>query len=94
MSDLLSVQVMVSGRVQGVFFRDFALKRAVELGIVGFVRNLHGGRTLEVQAEGERAKLEELIDNLKTGPTGAKVEKTDVIWSDYSGDYSCFSVKY
>ena len=94
MSDLLSVQVMVSGRVQGVFFRDFVLKRAVELGIVGYVRNLHGGRTLEVQAEGERAKLEEMIGNLKTGPPGAKVEKTDVIWSDYSGDYSCFSVKY
>ncbi len=94
MSDLLSVQVMVSGRVQGVFFRDFVLKRAVELGIVGYVRNLHGGRTLEVQAEGERAKLEEMIGNLKTGPPGAKVEKTDEIWSDYSGDYSCFSVKY
>jgi len=94
MSDLLSVQVMVSGRVQGVFFRDFALKRAAELGIVGFVRNLHGGRTLEVQAEGERAKLEEMIDNLKTGPPEAKVEKTDVIWLDYSGNYSCFSVKY
>ena len=94
MSDLFSVQVMVYGRVQGVFFRDFTLKRAGKLGIAGYVRNLYGGKALEVQAEGERAKLEELIDNLKIGPSGARVEKTDVTWSDYSGNYSCFSIRY
>ena len=94
MSGLFSVQVMIYGRVQGIFFRDFALQRARKLGVVGYVRNLHGGKTLEVQAEGERTKLEELIDNLKIGPPGARVEKTDVTWSDYSGNYSCFSIGF
>lgn len=94
MSDLSSVQVIVNGRVQGVFFRGFILKRASELGVSGYVRNLHDGKTLEVQAEGERKKLEELIVNLKTGPPGARVDKTDVIWSDYSGKYSNFSIIY
>ena len=94
MSDLFSVQVMVYGHVQGVFFRDFTLQRAGKLGVVGYVRNLHGGKTLEVQAEGERTKLEELIEYLKTGPPGARVEKTDITWSDYSGNYSCFSIRY
>ena len=94
MSDLFSVQVLVYGRVQGVFFRDFTLKQANKLGIVGYVRNLHGGRTLEVKAEGERTKLEELIDNLKIGPPGAKVEKTEITWSDYTENYSCFSIRY
>ncbi len=93
-SDLFSVQVIVYGRVQGVLFRDFTLKRASELGIVGYVRNLRGVRAVEVQAEGERAKLEELIGNLKIGPPEAKVEKTDINWSDYSGDYSRFSIRY
>ena len=94
MSDLFSVQVMIYGHVQGVFFRDFTLQQASKLGVVGYVRNLHGGKTLEVQAEGERTKLEELIDNLKIGPPGARVEKTDVTWSDYSGNYSCFSIGF
>ena len=94
MSDLFSVQVMVYGHVQGVFFRDFTLQRASKLGVVGYVRNLRGGKALEVQAEGERTKLEELIEYLKTGPPGARVEKTDITWSDYSGNYSCFSIRY
>ena len=94
MSDLFSVQVLVYGRVQGVFFRDFTLQRASKLGVAGYVRNLHSGKALEVQAEGKRTKLEELIDNLKTGPPGARIEKTDVTWSDYSGNYSCFCIRY
>ena len=94
MSDLFSVQVILYGRVQGVFFRNFILKQANKLGIVGYVRNLHNGKTLEVQAEGERKKLEELIDNLKTGPPGARVEKADINWSNYTGNYSSFSIRY
>lgn len=94
MSDLFSVQVMIYGRVQGVFFRDFTLRQASKLGVAGYVRNLYGGKALEVQAEGERTKLEELIEYLKIGPPGARVEKTDATWSDYSGNYSCFSIRY
>jgi acylphosphatase len=86
--------VLVYGRVQGVFFRDFILKQASGLGIFGYVRNLNGGKALEVRAEGERTKLEEMIDDINTGPPAAKVEKTEVIWSDYSGKYSNFSIVY
>ena len=92
MSDLFSVQVLVYGRVQGVFFRDFTLRQANKLGIVGYVRNLHNGKALEVQAEGEKKKLEELIEYLKTGPPGARVDKTDITWSDYSWKYANFSI--
>jgi len=94
MSDLFSVRVVIYGRVQGIFFRNFTLRQASKLGLTGYVRNLHDGRTVEVQAEGEKAKLEELINNLKTGPPGAKVEKADVTWSDYTGSYSHFSINY
>jgi len=58
MSELVSVQVKVHGFVQGVFFRDFTSRQAKGLGVTGYVRNLPGGRIVEVQAEGERKKLE------------------------------------
>ena len=94
MSNLVSIQVKVHGRVQGVFFRDSTCRRARELGVTGYVCNLPGGKTVAVQAEGERVKLAKLIDYLKTGPPRATVEKLDVSWSQYSGNYSGFGIKY
>jgi len=94
MYDLVSVQVKVYGLVQGVFFRDFTSRQAKGLGLTGYVRNLPGGRIVAVQAEGERKKLEELIDYLKIGPPGAKVERADISWSQYTGNYSHFGVRY
>ena len=93
MTDLASVYVAVFGCVQGVFFRDFVSKRATELGLTGYVRNLPGG-ALEVHAEGEREQLEKLIGHLKVGPPAAKVEKVVTNWSEYTGNYSYFSIKY
>lgn len=93
MSDLVSVQVKIHGLVQGVFFRDYTSRRARELGITGYVRNLTGG-TVEVKAEGERKKLEELITYLKIGPPRARVEKVDINWSEYIGNYPHFNIRY
>ncbi len=94
MSDLASVRAIVYGYVQGVFFRDFTIRRAKELGLVGYVRNLPNPTAVEVQAEGEREKLEKLIEQLKVGPPRAEVEKVEVHWSKYSDSYSHFSIRY
>ncbi len=94
MTDLASVQAMVYGRVQGVFFRAFTLRQARELGLTGYTRNLPDGKAVEVQAEGERNKLEKLIDHLKVGPPAAKVEKVVTNWSEYTGSYTGFSIRY
>ena len=94
MTDLASVRVIVYGYVQGVFFRAFASRRATELGLTGYVRNLPGGEAVEVNAEGERKQLEELIGYLKVGPPAAKVEKVVTDWSEYTGSYSRFSIRY
>jgi len=94
MADLTSVRVIVYGYVQGVFFRAFASRRAIELGLTGYVRNLPGGEAVEVLAEGERKQLEELIGYLKVGPPGARVEKVVANWSEYTGGYSRFSIRY
>ena len=93
MSDLASVQAIVYGRVQGVFFRDFVARRASELGLTGYVRNLPDGG-VEVLTEGERKQLEKLISYLKVGPSAARVEKVATSWSEYTGSYSGFRVRY
>ena len=94
MADLALVQATVYGRVQGVFFRSFVSRQATQLGLTGYVRNLPDGRAVEVHAEGERKQLEELISYLKIGPPGAKVQKVETSWSEYTGSYSRFSIRY
>jgi acylphosphatase len=93
-TDLASVRVIVYGDVQGVFFRAFASRRARELGLRGHARNLPRGDSVEVVVEGERKKLEELISYLKVGPPAAKVTGITTNWSEYSGRYSEFSIRF
>ena len=93
MTDPVSLHAVVYGRVQGVFFRAFVARWATELGLAGYVRNLPE-RAVEVEAEGEKKQLEELIGYLKVGPAGARVEKVAVNWSEYTGKYAGFNVKY
>ena len=94
MADLASLQAVVYGYVQGVFFRAFVSRQATQLGLTGYVRNLPRERAVEVYAEGERQQLEGLIGCLRIGPPGAKVERVETNWSEYTGTYSRFSVRY
>ena len=87
-----ALQVIVYGRVQGVFFRSFVTRQAEGLALTGYVRNLPDG-AVEVRAEGEREKLEELIGYLKVGPPAARVGKVVTSWSGYSGSYTDFDVR-
>jgi len=93
MADLASVRVIVFGYVQGVFFRDFASRRARELGLTGYVRNLRDIAAVEVNAEGERKQLEKIIGYLEVGPPSAKVTRVVTEWSEYTGGYSSFRVR-
>lgn len=93
MADLASLQATVYGRVQGVFFRDFVARCARELGLAGCVCNLPAG-AVEVRAEGERPQLEKLVGYLEAGPPAARVAKVVTIWSEYTGNYVGFSVRY
>jgi acylphosphatase len=92
-TDLAAVRVMVYGDVQGVFFRTFAAQKAKGLGLKGYVHNLPRGDSVEVIAEGERKRLEELITYLNVGPPAARVEKVFANWTEPSGRYTEFSVK-
>jgi acylphosphatase len=93
-ADLAALSAMVHGRVQGVNFRYFVLRQARALSLSGYARNLEDGRTVEVRAEGERARLEELLAQLKVGPSRAQVETVDVHWSEYTGGFHSFEVAF
>ena len=71
------IRAVVSGKVQGVFFRDATVSRAGELGILGWVRNAEDG-TVQVHAEGSEAAVDELVAFLEQGPPRARVEAVEV----------------
>jgi len=68
----ICVKCLVSGRVQGVFYRASARHQAQQLGISGYANNLSDGR-VEVLACGEPAAIEQFRDWLSRGPAGARV---------------------
>ena len=74
----ISRQIFVSGRVQGVFFRESTRHMATELKLTGGVRNLSDGR-VEVQVEGDDKSVQSLIKWLKIGPKLAKVSTIEVL---------------
>ncbi|MDW7732224.1 MAG: acylphosphatase [Methanolobus sp.] len=88
----VSATVLVSGRVQGVYYRKFTTDHATGLGLVGFARNLPDGR-VEVVAEGKRSDIEKLIGLLEKGPFHASVENVDVNWSSFSGEFTDFRIR-
>jgi DNA ligase D-like protein (predicted 3'-phosphoesterase) len=72
-----AVRALVTGTVQGVGFREAASRRAVELGVMGWVRNADDG-TVSVHAEGARAAVEQFVAFLDEGPAGAAIDGVDV----------------
>lgn len=72
----LCIQAMISGRVQGVFFRQSTKSRALELGLTGHAINLADGR-VEVVACGEKNNINELVKWLHTGPDMAQVSSVE-----------------
>jgi len=91
MSDKARAHIFVSGRVQGVGFRWSVLNKARQFGIKGWVRNLPDGR-VEAVFEGNKEIVEKIISWTKEGPYFAKVEKVDVQWENYTGEFEDFTV--
>lgn len=87
------MHAVVHGLVQGVNFRLFVLRHAKSLGLVGYVANRYDG-AVEVIAEGEREKLEQLMEQLGVGPRSARVEKVNASWSEFSGKYHDFDIRW
>lgn len=92
MADKIRVHIFVSGRVQGVFFRENTRKMADKLGVRGWVRNLADGK-VEAVFEGEKDKAEKMINWAKKGPMFAKVNGVEIISEDCKGEFDNFEIK-
>ncbi|MCD6240005.1 acylphosphatase [Candidatus Bathyarchaeota archaeon] len=85
--------VFVSGRVQGVFFRYETRQHARRVGVTGWIRNLPDGR-VEAVFEGEKEAVDYMIEFCRRGPPAARVEKVEVIWEPYKGEFDSFTIRY
>lgn len=83
--------VYIKGRVQGVFFRFWAKKIADKLGIYGWVKNLENGQ-VEAVFEGEKSKVEKIIEACKKGPRHASVANVEVSWDRSEGILDSFDI--
>jgi acylphosphatase len=86
------VRLLISGRVQGVFFRDSTRRAAVAAGVRGWVRNLPDGR-VEAVLQGDRAAVGAVIDWSRQGPPAAHVTGVESTWLDDAGQYRGFEIR-
>jgi len=93
MSQFIRLHAVIHGLVQGVGFRFFVQRKAIEMGLVGYVRNLPNG-LVEVVAEGEKGLLMDFLKDLKQGPSLSKVTGVDVSWEKATETFTDFEVSY
>jgi acylphosphatase len=90
---IVRAHIRVKGRVQGVGFRAHVEYRARQIGgLTGWVRNV-GYDSVEAIAEGERADVERLIEAMKEGPRGARVDESKVEWEGPTSEFERFGVR-
>lgn len=87
------VRIFVTGRVQGVFFRQALKVTAKKNGILGWVRNLKDGR-VEAVLEGDEEALGRVIEWAHAGPANARVEDVEIRNEDALGEFQSFDVRY
>lgn len=85
------VHLFISGRVQGVFFRDNARKKAEALKLKGWVKNLEDGR-VEIEIEGYEENVEAMIKWAEKGPLLARVDNLEIKREEYKGEFNSFEI--
>ena len=86
-----AAKIIVSGTVQGVFFRGFVKKKADELGLTGFIRNLEDGN-VEIVIEGEKDTINKLVDFCKQGPDHSIIKGIKTTEINWSGNFKEFKI--
>jgi acylphosphatase len=89
---LKQVHLVVRGRVQGVYFRASTQREGRRLGLTGWARNRPDG-SVEIVAEGEEESVRELVAWAHRGPSAARVERVDIRWRGFSGEFPDFRIQ-
>lgn len=85
--------LLVSGLVQGVYYRASTEAQAVRLGLNGYARNLPDGR-VEIVAEGTQQQLQQLRNWCEVGPSAARVDSVEVSEQEPTGEFSSFGIRH
>jgi len=93
MAENVRAHIIITGIVQGVFFRAETQRAAQRCGVTGWVRNKRDG-TVEAVIEGERDNVEAMLDWCREGPPRAVVNQVDVAWEKYTGEMADFRVTH
>ncbi|RNJ76266.1 MAG: acylphosphatase [Nitrosopumilus sp. D6] len=86
-------RILVTGKVQGVFFRQMLKVTAVKNDVRGWVRNLDDGR-VEAVLEGERNGIDSVIEWSRKGPANSRVTNITIHDEKYTDEFSDFDVRY
>ena len=92
-NEIIRVHIRVKGRVHAVGFRAHVEYNALQIGVLGWVRNL-GYDTVETVAEGTREQIDQFVEMVKTGPPSSRVDEARVEYETPTGHLSGFSVKH
>jgi acylphosphatase len=84
---------VISGRVQGVFFRVETQRAAEGFGVFGWVRNKRDG-SVEAVFEGRQQNVEAALNWCRQGPRMARVDEVTIDWQDYTGEFKSFEITY
>ena len=93
MENKVRARAIISGRVQGVFYRMETKRAADRIGVYGWVRNLKDG-TVEAIFEGDQGRVEAALKWCRQGPPHAEVTDVAATWSEYTGEFSGFNITY
>ncbi len=85
------LHVIVRGRVQGMYYRASAQREAKRLGLTGWTKNRHDN-AVEVVVEGEEDQVKDFLSWAQTGPSTARVDKTETRWRSYTGEFDDFRI--
>jgi len=88
-----AARVTVRGLVQGVGFRYFCRRKAIDSGLTGWVRNSPDG-TVELWVEGSAEKLEQFITDIRRGPGSAQVEDVDIVFGECTEKFAKFEISH
>lgn len=90
---MISKKVIIKGKVQGVYFRDYTMRQAVNLGLTGWVRNLPDG-SVEALLCGDREKISSMLNWFHTGSPRSRVDEVIVEDVEANDSYPSFTVRY
>ena len=91
-NEMIRVHIWLKGRVQNVGFRAHVEYNALEIGVLGWVRNI-GADMLETVAEGTRMQIDQFIETVKHGPRSSRIDQARIEYEPTTGQLSGFDVK-